>query len=230
MTTRLERIAQAIYDELEGPINNQDQRRQEQQWQRAKGLAAAVVRSERAVQTEAGYVDVDSGTIWVGDPCYLLQDAASRKSKDLGESWGELTTIYSDRSGESTHQLEWFHWDRARDEYLFKHPKWLKYVDEYKDHPDCHRRGTEVNTIKESVIQEAYEEYEANNPFAPSTQQPRFACFGHRPGETGLGIMMDTAYGDGAYPVFVEYNSEGRIAQATIVFDHEHAGIEEEDQ
>jgi hypothetical protein len=222
MTSKLTKITQAIYKELQGFDNNQ-----EHQWQRAQQLAEAVLRAEQAAQTEAGSVDVDSGSIWIGDPCYVMQDDESMRSSDLGESWGELTSIYHDRSGETKYQLEWFHWDRARDDYLFNHPKWLKYLNEYKGHPDSHKRGTEVNTIKEAVIQEAYAEYEVSNPFTPITKPAQFACFGHRPGEAGLGIMMNTAYGDGTYPVFVEYNSENKIAQATIVFDCEYAGINE---
>lgn len=34
-----------------------------------------------------GHVGVDSGTIWIGDPCYLLQ---GDRPKTLGKDWDEL--------------------------------------------------------------------------------------------------------------------------------------------
>jgi hypothetical protein len=34
-----------------------------------------------------GQIGVDSGTIWVGDPCYLLQ---GKRPKSLGKDWDEL--------------------------------------------------------------------------------------------------------------------------------------------
>lgn len=37
-------------------------------------------------------------------------------------------------------------------------------------------------------------------------------------GHDGLGVSVSTGYGDGAYPVYVRRNSEGRIAEAKVVF------------
>jgi hypothetical protein len=50
----VEAVARAIYDELEGPINNQDYSRQLRQWERAKGIAlAAIVAARPAIRREA---------------------------------------------------------------------------------------------------------------------------------------------------------------------------------
>lgn len=35
----------------------------------------------------------------------------------------------------------------------------------------------------------------------------------------GLGVVVTSGYGDGSYPVYATYNSEGRIIEARIVFD-----------
>ena len=43
---------------------------------------------EQIVTTKLiGKVGVDSGTIWIGDPCYILQD---ERPKTLGKDWSEL--------------------------------------------------------------------------------------------------------------------------------------------
>jgi hypothetical protein len=41
----VEAVARAIYDELEGPINNQDYSRQLRQWERSKGISLAAIRA-----------------------------------------------------------------------------------------------------------------------------------------------------------------------------------------
>ncbi|WP_141397824.1 hypothetical protein [Novosphingobium sp. Chol11] len=43
MDSMVERIARAIYDEMEGPVNNQDFARQTRQWALAQRLAAAAL-------------------------------------------------------------------------------------------------------------------------------------------------------------------------------------------
>jgi hypothetical protein len=47
------------------------------------------------------------------------------------------------------------------------------------------------------------------------------ASFNYELGHEGLGICMETAYGDGTYPVYVERDREGRIIRATIEFDYQ---------
>lgn len=41
----------------------------------------------------------------------------------------------------------------------------------------------------------------------------------------GTGVVVTSGWGDGSYPVYVQYGDDGRIVSATIVFD----GGEEED-
>lgn len=35
----------------------------------------------------------------------------------------------------------------------------------------------------------------------------------------GIGLVIDTAWGDGSYPVYVEYNENGRPSKVTIEFE-----------
>jgi hypothetical protein len=37
-------------------------------------------------------------------------------------------------------------------------------------------------------------------------------------GHAGLGVVVSTGYGDGVYPVFAEFNDEGRVAKVWIEF------------
>lgn len=37
----------------------------------------------------------------------------------------------------------------------------------------------------------------------------------------GLSVVAVTGYGDGVYPVYAEYNSDGRISKITIEFEDE---------
>lgn len=40
---------------------------------------------------------------------------------------------------------------------------------------------------------------------------------------TGIGLAVNTGYGDGSYPVTVTRNSEGRIASVTVTFIDDEA-------
>lgn len=37
-------------------------------------------------------------------------------------------------------------------------------------------------------------------------------------GHSGLGVSVQTGYGDGTYPVYVKYNNEGRVSEVKAVF------------
>ena len=42
--------------------------------------------------------------------------------------------------------------------------------------------------------------------------------FNYDLGHPGLGVVVSTGYGDGVYPVYAEFNDEGRIAAVTVEF------------
>ena len=49
----------------------------------------------------------------------------------------------------------------------------------------------------------------------------RHTQFNYRKGHPGLGVCVQTGYGDGTYPVFAEFNSDGVLARVIVDFDHQ---------
>jgi hypothetical protein len=43
-------------------------------------------------------------------------------------------------------------------------------------------------------------------------QSPTAKQFDHDSGQPGLGVVVETGYGDGLYPVYAEFTKQGRIA------------------
>ncbi len=51
-----------------------------------------------------------------------------------------------------------------------------------------------------------------------SGRYPTCQQFHYDLGHAGLGVVVSTGYGDGVYPVFAEFNEEGRVAEVWIEF------------
>jgi hypothetical protein len=49
-------------------------------------------------------------------------------------------------------------------------------------------------------------------------QYPTAKQFHYDLGHPGLGVVVSTGYGDGAYPVYAHFNEEGRIAKVWVEF------------
>jgi len=49
-------------------------------------------------------------------------------------------------------------------------------------------------------------------------QYPTAKQFHYDLGHPGLGVVVSTGYGDGTYPVFAEFNENGRIAKVWVEF------------
>lgn len=47
---------------------------------------------------------------------------------------------------------------------------------------------------------------------------PTCKQFNYDLGHPGLGVVVSTGYGDGVYPVFAEFNDEGRVARVCVEF------------
>ena len=93
---------------------------------------------------KVGKVGVDSGTIYIGDPCYVLhRDKVAKLPKDLGKNWMEF----------------------------------------------CDRLGNDQTTQ-----------------------------FKYDLGHTGLGVALQSGYGDGCYDVEVQRTDEGRVKAVRVVF------------
>ncbi|MDX2059677.1 MAG: DUF4241 domain-containing protein [Gemmatimonadales bacterium] len=49
-------------------------------------------------------------------------------------------------------------------------------------------------------------------------QYPTCKQFHYDLGHPGLGVVVSTGYGDGTYPVFAEFNEDGRVAKVWVEF------------
>lgn len=49
-------------------------------------------------------------------------------------------------------------------------------------------------------------------------QYPVCKQFNYDLGHPGLGVVVTTGYGDGLYPVYAEFNDQGRIARVSVEF------------
>lgn len=45
-----------------------------------------------------------------------------------------------------------------------------------------------------------------------------YTQFDYNLGHPGLGVVVSTGYGDGVYPVYVEFNEDGRVAKVCVEF------------
>ena len=48
-----------------------------------------------------GHVSVDSGLIWVGDPCYVLHKDKENKPEAIGKDWSDFCDLLSTTKGTS---------------------------------------------------------------------------------------------------------------------------------
>lgn len=46
-----------------------------------------------------------------------------------------------------------------------------------------------------------------------------YQAFNYPLGHNGLGVCINTGYGDGEYPVYIKKNKEGRVMRVLIKFD-----------
>jgi hypothetical protein len=49
-------------------------------------------------------------------------------------------------------------------------------------------------------------------------QYPTCKQFNYELGHPGLGVVVSTGYGDGVYPVYAEFNEDGRVAKVCVEF------------
>lgn len=56
------------------------------------------------------------------------------------------------------------------------------------------------------------------NILSEDEQYPVAKQFSYDLGHPGLGVVVSTGYGDGTYPVYAEFNSEGRVAKVWVDF------------
>jgi hypothetical protein len=167
---------------------------------------------------EASSVDVDSGCIWVGDPCYVIKDEGDDRPKDLGKNWSEMTTTFFNRSGYDACQEAFWDWDSDRSAALFESSEWSNWEEEYGDSLDRNVEGSVAREKKVAAMNAFNKAYEKKHPRPKRELDTNFANFTHDLGHGGMGTMLSTYHGDGSYPVLVQYKN-GRIRKVLIDFD-----------
>ena len=162
-------------------------------------------------------IDVDAGCVWIGDPCYILQDTDSRPS-DLGEDWGDISDRFLDRIGytASMNAYQVYHhratlaahgFDPLSENVFNYNHQYLVTIGE-----------NGIQGTKVAINNTKVKEYIKENPYVEQHVYHGFAAFRHDGGHEGLGVMTDTNEGDGTYPVYIKYGKNGRPSQVLIDF------------
>lgn len=56
----------------------------------------------------------------------------------------------------------------------------------------------------------------------------KYMQFNYDLGHAGLGVVVETGYGDGTYPVFAEFIDDGSVAKVWVEFISDNKNIEED--
>lgn len=168
----------------------------------------------RSEFVQMGYVDVDSGTLWIGDPCYIVTDE---------NEYSAMSDHYFEASGYNKSMVSVQEWSRP-----------MEVIDKVYLEFDISRKLNEIETmdidpsekseltsklLKElrTVEREAIEKWQKENPYEkwcknlPEVRRfKHYASFPHPGGWDGKGIMMSTNYGDGSYPCYMKYDEDGQ--------------------
>ena len=154
-------------------------------------------------------VDVDSGSIWIGDPCYVIRDRDEARPSDLGNNWHDICDRFFERSGYNERQREW------HEHMSFTNSReWIEFVTKIDSDK------TDKNVLDSTRLAEAaFKERIKNASFDSKAVDKGFANFTHDGGHGGMGTMLNTFYGDGSYPVYIEYGEGGRPRRVLIDFD-----------
>lgn len=156
--------------------------------------------------TLAGHVDVDSGSVWVGDPCYIIKDDGESRPKDLGSDWHDVCNTFFDRSGSNAYNDAWREHLSKLDRRLFDNQEWQDAMANQKADRNLYDKFLEIEEQKDPFVPD------------PKIKDVGFAEFNHDLGHSGMGIMLNTNYGDGTYPVYVKYGKNGRPSKILIDF------------
>lgn len=148
---------------------------------------------------KVGYVDVDAGMIWVGDPCYIIRDSDEERPKDFGEDWSDFCGKVFERSG-------YYDVMTAIDKRVLELREEFREANKFDMKEYYSWRGFEEQYIKEHLDTSKLKD-----------DYTQVAKFNHDLGHSGMGLAISSGYGDGTYPVYVEYEDD-RVKKVTIEF------------
>ena len=166
---------------------------------------------------EVGQIDVDAGSIWVGDGCYVIKDPDEARPKDLGDDWCDICSRFFERSGHNALTDEVVRWQSKQRTYAMKHPESQAFIERQSD--IASKWSEEVWAEHSKLISALEDRYAKEHPFEQCADYTGCANFTHDSGYGGMGMMISTFYGDGSYPVYIEYSEDGRPRRVLIDFD-----------
>jgi hypothetical protein len=149
-----------------------------------------------------GHVDVDSGQILVCDPCYLGHSwKRGEKFKDYRPclvTWkGKVTKIDMGKMIEEG----------------------INYATPLPQFGNLTMNQLAAKKLAVAVPIPPTGEFSYDG-CCKATQSPNLGGpLNHTTGHAGAGVVVQSGYGDGTYPVYAFYNEEGRIVRVEVCFD-----------
>lgn len=192
----------------------------------------------RGKLVHVGTIDVDAGSIWIGDGCYILKDKGEPRPKDLGENWHDICERFFERSGYNITQRLWqehlrnariafYESDEAKP--LLKKLNTIGQIENNKPTEAQYAVLQEISLAQSEFENQWVKDNPWNNADEAVAHDTGVANFTHDMGHGGMGLMMSTYYGDGSYPVYVEYGEDRKRPRRVVIdFDPGCPGDEEE--
>ena len=162
-------------------------------------------------KVQIGVVGVDSGQLLVCDPCYIL-------SEWKGEGTQRQLRYYSDRNGD-----KWacnYHVTISETE-TFGFNLFTDFETVFED--GIHKGKTPNMLVSSGEWVENQtpdvDEFSYSGCCSTTLSKQRGGQLNYKMGHAGVGVAFSSGYGDGCYPVFAEYNDDGRVIRVTIEMD-----------
>lgn len=165
-----------------------------------------------------GHIDVDAGSIWVGDGCYVLKDKNEPRPKDFGENWHDICERYFTRSDYYASGKEYRDYEHESTDAWYNSTEFKDLMEIFKKcSPEEATNFFSSNPYADTMFS-FIEKWKQEHPFTPKKKFTGVASFKHDGGHDGMGLMISTNYGDGTYPVYIEYDEYNRPKKVLIDF------------
>lgn len=144
-----------------------------------------------------GYVGVDSGQLLLCDPCYIDSEWEKEDFQDI--------RVYEHTTGKRLQYLKDFsNYEEPIPAYDYNTINQLKATGEWKELPDV--RKVENN-------------FSYNACCDKTLSVEGHGQLNYNLGHAGVGVAFSTAWGDGHYPVYANYNDKGDLESVTVKFE-----------
>lgn len=144
-----------------------------------------------------GYVGVDSGQLLLCDPCYIDSEWEKEDFQDI--------RVYEHTTGKRLQYLKDFsNYEEPIPAYDYNTMNQLKATGEWKELPDV--RKIENN-------------FSYNACCDKTLSAKGHGQLNYKLGHAGVGVAFSTAWGDGAYPVYANYNDKGDLESVIVKFE-----------